>query len=66
MLARHYGRAGTFASGDLNDDGVVNFTDLVILASKFGGTFNADSPATSFMRSSAIASRAVGNRRRFR
>jgi len=35
-LAQHYGQHGTFATGDLNDDGMVNFDDLTILAQNFG------------------------------
>lgn len=32
LLARHYGHPATFATGDLNGDGIVNFDDLVLLA----------------------------------
>jgi ELWxxDGT repeat protein len=35
-LAQHYGSAGTFATGDLNGDGKVNFADLLVLAQKYG------------------------------
>ena len=35
-LARHYGQAGTFATGDLNGDGKVDFADLVLLARNYG------------------------------
>lgn len=35
-LARGYGKAGTFANGDLNGDGKVGFNDLVILARAYG------------------------------
>jgi len=43
-LARHFGKPGTFATGDLNGDGVVNFADLVILARNYGHAL-ADLPA---------------------
>ena len=35
-LASHYGKAGAFADGDLNGDGVVNFQDLLLLAANYG------------------------------
>ena len=35
-LAQHFNQPGTFATGDLNADDVVNFTDLLILAQNFG------------------------------
>jgi len=44
-LARHYGQAGTFASGDLNGDGKVDFADLVILARNYGHALGAAAPA---------------------
>jgi len=37
-MAENYGRAGTFATGDLNGDGAVNFADLVILAQNYNKT----------------------------
>lgn len=35
-LAQHYDQQGTFATGDLNNDGKVNFDDLLLLAQNFG------------------------------
>jgi ELWxxDGT repeat protein len=35
-LAQNYGKSGTFSSGDLNDDGQVNFDDLLLLAQNYG------------------------------
>lgn len=35
-VARHYGQAGTFATGDLSGDGKVDFADLVLLARNYG------------------------------
>lgn len=35
-LARHYGQPGTFATGDLDGDGKVDFADLVLLARNYG------------------------------
>lgn len=35
-IARHFNQNGTFATGDLNGDGVVNFTDLVLAARNDG------------------------------
>ena len=36
ILARNYGKPGTFAQGDFNGDGMVGFDDLVILARNYG------------------------------
>ena len=36
ILAQHYNQPGTFAQGDLNGDGQVDFKDLVILAANYG------------------------------
>jgi len=36
ILARDYGKPGTFAQGDFNGDGFVGFDDLVILARNYG------------------------------
>jgi len=36
LIARNYGQAGTFADGDLNGDGIVNFADLLILTENYG------------------------------
>ena len=41
LIARNYGRAGTFADGDLNGDGRVNFDDLVLLARHYGRPLSA-------------------------
>ena len=46
-LARHYGQAGTFADGDLNGDGKVDFSDLVILARNFGHALSAGTTAAA-------------------
>ena len=35
-LARNYGQRGTFATGDLNGDGLVNFDDLLLVARNYG------------------------------
>lgn len=35
-LAQHYGQAGTFATGDVNGDGLVNFGDLLLVAQSYG------------------------------
>ena len=35
-IAQHYGQPGTFADGDLNGDGRVNFDDLLLLAQNYG------------------------------
>lgn len=35
-LAANYGQAGTFATGDLNGDGIVGFDDLLLVARNFG------------------------------
>ena len=40
-LAQHYNQLGTFADGDLNGDGQVNFDDLLILAQNYGSTLLA-------------------------
>lgn len=42
-LARHYNQSGTFADGDLNGDGTVDFQDFVTLARHYNGFL--DSPA---------------------
>lgn len=41
-LARHYNQPGTFADGDLNGDGTVDFGDFVMLARHYNGFL--DSP----------------------
>ena len=46
-IARHFGQAGTFATGDLNGDGVVNFQDLVLLARNYGHALPALTTAAS-------------------
>lgn len=46
-IARHYGQAGTFATGDLNGDGGVNFQDLVLLARNYGKALPALTTAAS-------------------
>jgi ELWxxDGT repeat protein len=35
-LAQHYGQPGTFATGDANGDGLVNFDDLLLVAQNYG------------------------------
>lgn len=35
-LTRGYGKPGTFANGDLNGDGKIDFTDVVLLARNYG------------------------------
>jgi len=35
-LAQHYGQQGTFATGDVTDDGSVNFADLLLVAQNYG------------------------------
>lgn len=35
-LAQHFGQSGTFATGDLDGDGTVDFNDLLILAQNYG------------------------------
>src|SRR4029077_19745134 len=40
-LARNYSRPGTFAMGDLNGDGVVDFNDFVILARNYGHSLSS-------------------------
>ena len=55
ILARHYGQAATFATGDLNGDGQVNFDDLVILARNYGHALSA-LPAMPAAPVSALAS----------
>lgn len=46
-LARNYSKPGTIATGDLNNDGIVNFADLVLLARNYGKTLPAIAPAAS-------------------
>ena len=46
-LARHYGQPGTFAVGDLNGDGMVNFADLMVVARNYGHPLTALSSAAS-------------------
>ena len=41
LIARNYGQAGTFADGDLNGDGLVDFDDLVLLARHYGRPLRA-------------------------
>jgi alpha-L-fucosidase len=36
LLAQHYTQPATFATGDLNDDGLVNFDDLLLLIQNYG------------------------------
>src|SRR6202035_1077715 len=45
-LAQHYGQPGTFADGDLNADGTVNFADLLLLAQNYGHPLPAAAAAT--------------------
>jgi len=45
-LARHVGQPGTFATGDLNDDGQVDFADLVLLARNYGHALSVATIAT--------------------
>lgn len=45
-LARNYGQAGTFATGDLNGDGKVDFSDLIMLARRYGSTLAGSAGAT--------------------
>lgn len=45
-LARSYGGPGTLANGDLNGDGKVDFTDLVILARNYGHALARAAPAS--------------------
>jgi hypothetical protein len=35
VLTQNYGKAGSFAEGDLDHDGRVGFSDLLILAQNF-------------------------------
>jgi len=35
LLAQHYGQTGTIAQGDLDDDGRIGFSDLLVLAQKY-------------------------------
>lgn len=51
-LARNYGQPGTFANGDLNGDGEVNFTDLTLLARNYGHAL-ASWPATPAVQAQA-------------
>lgn len=44
-LAQHYGFGGTFAQGDVNGDGVVNFADLLLVAQNYGHPLRAGSLA---------------------
>lgn len=46
-LARNYSKPGTIATGDLNNDGIVNFADPVLLARNYGKTLSASAPAAS-------------------
>jgi len=50
-LARNYGHAGTFATGDLNGDGKVDFDDLVLLARNYGHALAASAAAAMFAAS---------------
>ena len=43
-LARHYDQLGTFADGDLNGDGQINFDDLMLLARNYGHSFSPALP----------------------
>ena len=53
VLAQHFGSSGTFATGDLNDDGQVNFSDLLLLAQNYGRTLAAADPAGNFAAAAA-------------
>ena len=46
-LAAHYNKPGTFADGDLNGDGHVDFKDLVILAANYGHALRPAISATT-------------------
>ena len=53
-LAQHYGKQGTFASGDVNGDDTVNFTDLLLLAQHYGHPLSA-AAATSLFDPQALS-----------
>jgi len=65
-LAQHYGQPGTFATGDLNGDGVVNFADLVILAQNYGHALGGATAASAAQAASAQLTPAPQNLRRIR
>ena len=57
-LAQHYGQSGTFAQGDVNGDGQVGFSDLLLIAQNYGHTLPAataaDAPATQTLSASTL------------
>ena len=38
VLAEHFGSEGPYTDGDLDKDGIVQFSDFVLLADNFGKT----------------------------
>jgi len=49
LLARHYGAAATFATGDLDADGTIGFDDLVLVARNYGRTVSPGSLSAALM-----------------
>jgi hypothetical protein len=63
-VAQNYQRQGTFAQGDLNADGIVNFDDLLILAQNYNGHLAAAAaPAAAAATSAPLDSTTVSRKR---
>lgn len=67
-LAQHYGQSGTFAQGDVNGDGQVGFSDLLLVAQNYGHAVGATSAVgaaatTDIAASSLLKTEATPRRR---
>jgi hypothetical protein len=58
ILAGNFNRAGTFATGDFNYDGVTNIQDFSILAGKFNTSLPAARPAATVPAATALSATA--------